>query len=135
MSKRHFTLAELCRSEKASELGIENIPNFGQVSLLACFVDECLERVRELAGRPVYVCSGYRCTELNKAVGGVKTSYHQCVNGHCAADISLGNAALNRAFFSVLKGADAPINELKLVSDGESIHISWHPWIRKREIL
>lgn len=135
MSKRHFTLAELISSKTADELGIVNIPNFQQVSMLALFVDSCLEPIREAASRPVYITSGYRCPALNKAVGGVANSYHQCLNGHCAADITLGSAGLNKPLFSVLASSSLPINELKLIDDGASIHVSWHPWIRKREVI
>lgn len=134
MSRRHFTLYELINSNKAKELGINNVPNFSQVALLALFVDECLEHVRALAGRPVYITSGYRCEKLNKAIGGVATSYHTLRNGHCAVDISLGNPALNLPFYNMLKGSDLPINECFLGRGAVYIHISWHPYIRKREV-
>ena len=134
MSKRHFTLAELIKSDTAKKLGIENIPNFEQVSLLQMFVDDCLEPLRKLANRPVYITSGYRCAELNKAIGGVASSYHQIRNGHCAVDISLGSSALNRPFFNILKGSDINVNECFLGRDAAYIHISWHPWKRFREV-
>lgn len=35
-----------------------------------------LEVLRQMAGAPVVVTSGYRCTGYNKAVGGVDNSYH-----------------------------------------------------------
>jgi uncharacterized protein YcbK (DUF882 family) len=35
-----------------------------------------LEELRELAGGPIYITSGYRCPAHNKAVGGAKNSYH-----------------------------------------------------------
>lgn len=134
MSKRHFTLHELIKSDTAAKLGIINVPNFAQVSMLAMMVDDCLEQVRALAGRPIYITSGYRCAELNKAVGGVASSYHQIRNGHCAVDISLGSPALNRPFYNLLKGSDLHVNECFLGKDAAYIHISWHPWIRKREV-
>ena len=36
----------------------------------------CLERLRALVGRSIYITSGYRCAVHNKAVGGVPTSLH-----------------------------------------------------------
>lgn len=36
----------------------------------------CLEEIREAAGKPVYINSGYRCPEYNERVRGVKNSYH-----------------------------------------------------------
>jgi hypothetical protein len=81
---QNFTLQELTRSAKAQSLGIDNaLPPqlLGNVQSLA----EMLERVRDaLGGKPLIVTSGYRCRELNKAVGGVTTSDH--IQG-CAADV------------------------------------------------
>lgn len=39
-------------------------------------------------GKPIWVSSGYRCTELNTLIGGVKNSHHLL---GCAADIIAGN--------------------------------------------
>ena len=79
----HFTLAELTRSAKALELGIDNTP---PPELLPRLVRtaEMLERVRSTLRCPVIVTSGYRCPGLNAAVGSRSTSDH--TQGH-AADI------------------------------------------------
>lgn len=135
MSKRHFTLSELIKSETADKLGIDNIPNFAQVQLLALFVDSCLEPIRMAAGRPIIVNSGYRCKELNDAIGGARASHHMLRDGHCAADITLGSPALNRSLFGLLEKTDIPINEWILGRDAAYIHVSWHPWVRKREVI
>ena len=45
---------------------------------------EALQELRDLAGAPVRVTSGYRCPDHNRAVGGAKQSRH--LRGH-AADI------------------------------------------------
>lgn len=79
----HFTLAELTRSAKAEQLGIDNTPAQELVPRLVLLA-ELLERIRDTLGRPVIVTSGYRCESLNIAVGGATTSDHP--RGH-AADI------------------------------------------------
>lgn len=79
----HFTLAELTRSAKAAQLGIDNTPPRELVPRLV-MVAEMLERIRSTLGCPVIVTSGYRCERLNLAVGGATTSDHP--QGH-AADI------------------------------------------------
>lgn len=135
MSKRHFTLSELIKSETADKLGLDNVPNFAQVQLLALFVDSCLEPIRAAAGRPVIINSGYRCKALNDAVGGSKTSHHMMQGGHCAADITIGASGLNRSLFGLLEKSDIPINEWILGKDAAYIHVSWHPWVRKREVI
>lgn len=85
----HFTLEEMVRSETAPRRGIDNTPStdvIDQLRLTAQF----LERIRAFArahynpNAIVVVTSGYRCPELNKAIGGVPTSAH-CYG--CAADI------------------------------------------------
>lgn len=80
---QHFTLAELTRSSVAQARGIDNTP---PPELLPRLVRtaEMLERIRATVGVPVIVTSGYRCPELNKAVGIRSTSDH--TQGH-AADI------------------------------------------------
>ena len=39
-------------------------------------VDEVLQPLRDAWGEPLAINSGYRCPEVNKAVGGVPTSQH-----------------------------------------------------------
>lgn len=50
-----------------------------------------LEALRQQAGCPVNVTSGYRCTEYNKVVGGVANSYHTF---GMAADVYLGGVGV-----------------------------------------
>lgn len=72
---QHFTLAELTASNTAKARGIDNTPppeHLDKLTLTA----ELLERVRTLLGCPVIVTSGYRCMQLNLAVGGVTSSDH-----------------------------------------------------------
>ena len=81
---KYFTLPELCRSYTAEKEGINNTPDFYQVSNLCRLCELILDPVREKIKRPIIVTSGYRSQELNKAVGGVVASQH--VLG-CAADV------------------------------------------------
>ena len=73
---KYFKLAEFERSETAKRLGIDNsIPEF-YVSNINKLVDNVLDPLREAYGKPIRVTSGYRCTELNRAVGGAGNSQH-----------------------------------------------------------
>ncbi len=71
----NFTLAELVASAKATSLGIDNTPAPAVVEQLLATA-ELLQRIRDRLGKPVTVTSGYRCTALNRAVGGVTSSDH-----------------------------------------------------------
>jgi zinc D-Ala-D-Ala carboxypeptidase len=81
----HFTLEELIISQTAARQGIDNTPSADIVRNLRKLAG-MLEEVRSLlSGVPILVSSGYRCPELNKAVGGAKNSAH--MDG-LAADIT-----------------------------------------------
>jgi uncharacterized protein YcbK (DUF882 family) len=51
-------------------------------------------------GNPITVNSGYRCPELNKAIGGVANSQHLIGQ---AADISMGDKKSNKVLFDTIK--------------------------------
>lgn len=75
----------MCRSTKANELGIDNLPNTECQDNLYWFVENVLDPIREIYGHPIKVNSGFRCKSVNRAVGGDNKSYH--LNG-LAADIT-----------------------------------------------
>ena len=82
----HFTLGELCKTKT----GIENVPNEEQVNnlkRLCRWLEELRRRWNGLYGDgddPIIINSGFRCPEVNKAVGGWAQSNH--LTG-CAVDI------------------------------------------------
>ena len=73
---KYFTISELCKSDTAIEKGIDNTPSSEVVERLNMLIDNVLDPLREWYGKPIYISSGYRCPELNKAVGGVSNSFH-----------------------------------------------------------
>lgn len=88
----HFKLEEFTRSRTATERGIDNSLNPANpqhkeiISNLTQVCQEILEPLREYAGKPILIGSGYRSFALNKAVDGAKNSQH--LTGE-AADIHL----------------------------------------------
>lgn len=71
----HFTIEELAGTsvEKYKKLNLLKAQEqMGKMYMLAGFA----ERVREIVGKPLIITSGYRCPELNKAIGGAITSQH-----------------------------------------------------------
>jgi zinc D-Ala-D-Ala carboxypeptidase len=72
----HFTLEELCFSEAAARLGLDNNPPLAVIANLR-LVAGVMEKIRTILGdKPIFVHSGYRSSAVNKAVGGVETSAH-----------------------------------------------------------
>ena len=99
----HFTIEELAgtSNQKYQKLNLLKAQEqMGKMYMLAGFA----ERVREIVGKPLIITSGYRCSELNKAIGGALTSQHLLcealdivVKGMRAADV------FNRIIASDLK--------------------------------
>lgn len=72
----HFTIAEAVHSDKAVELGIDNIPSRDVLWVMEKTAI-CMERVRaSLSNLPISVSSFYRSPEVNAAVGSKSTSQH-----------------------------------------------------------
>jgi len=80
----HFSIEELTHSDTALALGIDNTPSAEDLERLEQLALITLEGIRSICGdEPMTITSGYRCAELNAAVGGVSDSAH--LYG-CAAD-------------------------------------------------
>ncbi len=81
----NFTIAELIHSEYAIRNGINNAPGSQTTDNLKRLAER-LELVRAMLGhKPIVISSGYRCTRLNTAIGGSKSSAHLLGN---AADLT-----------------------------------------------
>lgn len=96
---KHFKLEEFTNSDKAKELNIDNTPNNEELENIK-FVAEQLELIRNTYKQPIIIKSGYRCEELNKAVGGVSNSFHR---SGLAVDINQGTPQRNHNLFIILK--------------------------------
>lgn len=71
----HFTIEELAGTSNVQYKKLNLLKaqeQMGKMYMLAGFA----ERVREIIGKPMIITSGYRCPELNKAIGGALTSQH-----------------------------------------------------------
>jgi len=120
-----FTLQELLKSDTATRKRIDNTPSWEIVANLARLAS-FLDNLREAWGSGIRVTSGYRCPQLNAAVGGVSNSAHQYGN---AADIVPVNGKMNEfeAFLRkwvVGKKWDQIIYETSKSSGARWIHIS-----------
>ena len=119
---KYFTISELTRSTTATKLGIINTPNTIQRERLMALVDCTLDPLRELWGKPLTVNSGFRCPELNKAVGGATSSSH--MQG-MAADITAGSKDANRRLWYTLINSNIPYTKVINEQDFSWLHISF----------
>jgi hypothetical protein len=76
MNAKYFSLLEFTRSVTANIRGLDNTPPADAVYNLEWLCRRFLDPLREAIGGPVIISSGYRCRDLNTAVGGSPTSYH-----------------------------------------------------------
>ena len=120
----HFTLAELCASNKAAQLGLDNTPP-EELTPRLIRLAEMLERVRSTLGVPVNITSGYRGRQLNLAVGGVTSSDH--TQGH-AADIVAPRFGSPHAIASALAPLVSTLGIGQLILEGvkgkQWVHLS-----------
>jgi len=115
---KNFTLSELTFSETAKRRGWDNTPPIGfQENLVR--VATLLEQVRELIGAPIHVTSGYRCKNVNDAIGSKETSQHR--NG-TAADFKVPTKDLKQVMEAIYH---SDIQYDQLIYEFDSwIHIS-----------
>ena len=98
---KNFTLDELLASDTAKQKGIINAPGIVEVCNLCALVHHVLQPLRDAMQEPIKIGSGYRCTRLNKAVGGVGNSQH--TKGE-AADLCIdGDLKKGRKWFEWIK--------------------------------
>src|SRR5574344_632040 len=121
---KNFTLAELVNSDTAKARGIDNsLPTYLMRNAQA--LAERLQLIRDTLGVSITISSGYRCPELNKAVGGTKSSQHQlCL----AADIH-ANGYTAQELFKAISNGNFGFDQLILEKLGgkEWVHISVQP--------
>ena len=118
---KYFTIAEMVHSDTADRQGITNRLPKELVFNVQALVDNVLDPLREWYGKPIYITSGYRCPELNKAVGGVGNSYH--LRG-MAADIDVGSRAENAKLLAHIRD-HLPFTELGWEGGGAWVHVAY----------
>jgi len=73
---KNLTLRECTKSTTASRLGINNTPDDWTTENLRAIAECVFQPLRDAFGCPIYVSSGYRSDELNRAIGGSPRSQH-----------------------------------------------------------
>mgnify|MGYP000011529744 FL=1 len=73
---KNLSLAEVTKSITAKRLGIDNTPDEWTTENLKAVAEHIFQPVRDHFGRPINVSSGYRCADLNVAIGGSVRSQH-----------------------------------------------------------
>ena len=128
---KYFTSDELAHSKVARTKRIDNTPNEQQKKALVALVDNVLDPLRDLFGKPVLVSSGFRSNDLNRAVGGAATSQH--MKGE-AADIYTGTKEGNKKLFELIRD-NLPFDQLIDEKDFSWVHVSFKEIGNRKQIL
>lgn len=74
---KSFKYSEFTKSDTATRLHLNNaITDLEVRDNIKALVENVLQPLRDAWGGPIFINSGYRSVEVNKAVGGVETSQH-----------------------------------------------------------
>ena len=130
---KYFTLDELIHSDTADRLGIDNSPTCDAISNLDDLVTNVLDRLRSEWNHPIIVTSGYRCKELNAAVGGARNSQH--LKGQAADIVSDDFEAFRRFVSRWCKDNEFDQCIFEHSGDKEWVHISYVEGRNRRQVL
>ena len=124
----HFYLDEFTSSGYAERHSIKNIPS-PQVKQNLQVLASGLEQVRLLLGHPISITSGYRCLELNRAIGGSGKSAHML--GY-AADFKCYGFGSPEQITQAIKNSEIVYDQL--ICEGAWVHISFEPQYRQQTL-
>ena len=130
---KHFTLDELIHSDTADRLGIDNTPTSDAIQCIDDLVTNVLDKLRCEWGRPIIVTSGYRCKELNTAIGGARYSQH--LKGQAADIVSDDFEAFRRFVRRWCKDNEFDQCIFEHGGGKEWIHISFDRGRNRRQII
>ncbi len=128
---KYFTIKEMCSSSTAQAKGIDNTPTAETISNLTELINNVLDPLREMYGKPIRVSSGYRSEQLNRNVNGSKSSQHRL---GMAADITTGDVIENRKLFQLIQ-LNLPFDQLIDEKNFSWVHVSYNPKGNRKQIL
>lgn len=98
----NLSLYEVTKSTTAKRLGIDNTPDDWTTENLRQVAINIFQPLRDAFGCPVFVSSGYRSSDLNRAIGGSSRSQH--VEGRALdLDADVFGGCTNAQIFNWLK--------------------------------
>lgn len=132
----HFKLSEFVKSPTAEAKKIDNTPSLEVVSKLQQLCINVLEPLRCAFDVPIVIGSGFRCSALNSAVGGVSNSQHKTGE---AADLHIPSDAVGKSWFAWIQNHctfDQLICERETSSSERWwIHVSFKASGNRRQVI
>lgn len=119
----NFTLEEFEYSRFANENNIINKANNEVINNLKELCNNLLEPLRAKLDKPIIITSGYRCNQLNKAVGGVRDSQH--LTGR-AADIIVKEMSTEDLYNFIENNFEFEQLIIEHIKGKNWVHVSWN---------
>ena len=129
----NLTLAEVSKSNTAIKLGIDNEPKGEHLNNMIHTANAIFQPMREHFGKPIFVSSGYRSPELNKAIGGAATSQH-CKGEALDLDNDAVEYPTNKDIFNYIKN-HLDFDQLIWEFDGAWVHVSYNKDKNRKQVL
>jgi len=130
---KHITLTEATNSNTATRLGIDNTPNEETIEIMKLTAEKIFEPLREILGA-IRVSSFYRSPDLNRAIGGSKTSQHCKGEAIDMEGLNTTNAKLFQEACK-LPDFDQIIWEFGNKQEPAWVHISYSKTNNRKQIL
>ena len=124
---KHVTLAEFENSPTATTHGINNKMNESQIASAKLLCENVFEPLRIYLNTPIQISSGFRSLQVNKMIGGAKTSQH--TKGE-AMDLQIGSKGFN--FIKDKLDFDQLIWEFGNDENPQWVHVSFSSKNRKQ---
>jgi hypothetical protein len=132
----HLSLAEVTKSDTAKRRGISNMPTEAHLANFKLLAENIFEPIRKHFTKPIFISSGYRSAELNKAIGGAASSQH--CSGE-AIDIDMDGrpgGVTNKMVFDFIKenlNFDQLIWEFGTDANPDWVHVSYESTGKQRK--
>lgn len=129
----NLTLQEATKSNTATRLGIDNTPPPAIIERMVETAEKIFQPLRDALG-PIRVSSFYRSPDLNRAIGGSKSSQHCKGEAIDMQGISVSNAEL---FLKAcdLEEFDQIIWEFGTLEEPDWVHVSYSKTHNRKQIL
>ena len=129
----NLTLQEAIKSNTATRLGIDNTPNQATIETMIETAEKIFQPLRDKLGA-IRVSSFYRTPELNRAIGGSKTSQHCTGEAIDMQGVNVSNAELFDEACK-LEDFDQIIWEFGTLTEPDWVHVSYSKTQNRKQIL
>ena len=117
-----FWLSEFLQSDTASRLQLDNTPLPTEMANIRNLLAPGMQSVRDCLMHPVFISSGYRSPEVNRAVGGAKNSQH---TQGLAADFKCPMFGMPITIARYIQQHCTQVRFDQLICEGSWVHISF----------